>query len=64
MMIVWAIVTLVCLGYFLSEAMRAPIIEDVQPDDDGDAPADQSDARHYEHPVASHHKLPPRTPGQ
>jgi hypothetical protein len=64
-MLIWAIVTLACIGYFLSQAVRAPIIED---DEDRprevapDRPPDRQDpselARHEGrapslHPVAA-----------
>ena len=52
-MLGWMIVLLVCIGYFLNEAWRAPIIEDDESDCASEAPPDDSDANRPEPPVAS-----------
>ncbi len=51
-MLAWAIVFLVCLGYFMNEARRAPIVEDTAGDD---ARIDRLDERRFESPVAWRH---------
>lgn len=52
-MIGWAIVCLICLGYFISEARRAPIMEDIAADNAEDAPTDWVvDERRCQLPVA------------
>lgn len=45
-MLIWAIGMLACIGYFLSQAARAPIIEDDEdrlPEVDLEQPPDQDD---------------------
>ncbi len=58
MIILWAIAPLVCLGYFLIEALRAPVIEDAETDDPVDAPSKRSDARHRMPLVAKRFERP------
>ena len=48
----WAVVILMCLGYFLYEAGRAPIVEEDKVDDDDNALSSCSDAPDTEPPVA------------
>lgn len=55
-MLWWVIVLLACLGYFLNEARRAPIIEDDASDDASEAPPDDSDANRPKPPAASRPK--------
>ena len=63
-MLGWMIVLLVCIGYFLNEARRAPVIEDDASDDADEALSNRSHAPPPKPLVDPNPKRPLNSPDQ
>ncbi|MGH1587941.1 hypothetical protein ACRBEV_05780 [Methylobacterium phyllosphaerae] len=63
-MLGWVILTLACIGYFLHEALRAPVIEDEEPNSAAAVSPDHSDPVEPEAQSSQHHEPARRDPDQ